>query len=191
MSMAALRHLARLTQSGKVPTSTSFLVTRAFSQCIISPSLLRPVLTARTCSTRITRLAGASRDGFLRRCYVTATKKKTIVKKKKTTVKRKTRAKKPIKKKARKVAKKPKKPSRPKVLDIPSPRGLSGYTVFLQSQLQSVKGVSAKDRIAEVGAAWRALSDPEKEVCPPITFSAKTNFRVDLENSCTISQCIS
>jgi outer membrane biosynthesis protein TonB len=129
--------------------------------------------------------SNATLENVFLRGYATATKKKPSPKKsttrktttKKTTTK-KTAAKKkkpaakkakPKKKAAKKVvkkkkAKKPVKPVRPKVRPLPSPRGLSSFVVYLQSQLKSSTGPDAAGRLKAAVASWKSLSDAEQEV---------------------------
>ena len=182
ITMATLRRLlnpSRLSQSGKVPTSTT-VVYRSICHRTIQPRLSQVLSTSRA----IPIVSGSTIENVFLRSYATATKKRVSSTTKKTTAKKKTVTKKkaPAKKKAvkpkkkaakkkvvkkRKVAKKPKKPkkpARPKVLDIPATRGLSGYTVFLTDRLKSATGPGSSSRLSQAVAEWKGLSDTEKQV---------------------------
>lgn len=172
--MAILRRLlsaSRLSQYRKVPTSAT-VVSRGFCGRTIQLRLLKTLSASRA----IPIVPGNTIDNVNSRNY--ATTKKTTAKK--TTIKKKVPAKKTTTKKAvkkskskavkkkvvkkRKVAKKPKKPTRPKILDIPSPRGVSGYVVFIQERLKTVTGPGAPGRLSNAVTEWKALSDAEKQV---------------------------
>jgi outer membrane biosynthesis protein TonB len=139
-------------------------------------------------SADIPVVSGSTIDSFLVRSYATTTTKKTATKKKPATKKTTTTKKKaPAKKKAavknpkkvakkkaiKKVAKKPAKPTRPTVMAAPSPRGLSGYVVYIQNHLKTTPGPGGPDRLSEAVREWRNLSDSEKQVLTPPTFSAR------------------
>jgi hypothetical protein len=130
------------------------------------------ISASKTLSSDIPFPPGSAVEGVILRGYATTSKKRTSAKKKVT----KKKAKKPAKKKAatkRKVAKKPKKPTRPKVLDIPSSRALSGYTIFIQDQLKLSTGQSAASRLIDAVEHWKSLSDFDKQVpflLPPLHY---------------------
>ena len=132
---------------------------RGFSDPMFHLWLLEAFRMSTTSST------GTS-GGYLLRAYATVSKSRVTTKKATTKKKKSVSKKKPEKKKVAKnsKSKKPAKPKRPKVLDIPSRRSLSGYQVFLQSQLKAVSGPGAANRLQTAVAEWRALSDDEKQV---------------------------
>jgi hypothetical protein len=172
--MLALRQVlteARSSNFWKVGTSTSF-VARAFSQRTIGSQLLKSAQSSQTTSVTTPNASISALGTSLLRSYATTTRKSTT---KRTTTKRKTAVKKKPKKKPKKkvakkkVAKKPKKPAkptRPKVMNLPSPRGLSPYAVFLSERVKTATAQRIVDRFREVSAAWKSLSDAEKEVFP-------------------------
>jgi hypothetical protein len=167
-TVAILRRLiiskSRPFHSGRIPTSTNSLVARSFWHPVAQPRFVQSSHARKTLSSNILLVSANALDTNVLRGFATTTKKRTTAKKK-TTIKKKVtkRAKKP-KKKVRKVAKKPKKPTRPKILDIPPARALNGYNVFIQSQLKTVTGAGAANRLTDAVAQWRALSDSEKQV---------------------------
>jgi hypothetical protein len=178
--MAALRRLlsnSRSSLSGKVPIPTT-LTTRNLSHLAIQPRVVQ-VLSA---SNAIPIVSTSTVENVFLRGYATTTTKKGATSTRKTTAKKKTATKKkaPAKKatkkakkktvakkkpvKKRKVAAKPKKPARPDVIKLPSSRGISGYIVFLQTQLKSIPGPGAAGRLTDAVKEWKALSDTEKQV---------------------------
>jgi len=171
--MLALRQVlteARSSNFWKVGTSTSF-VARAFSQRTIGSQLLKSAQSSQNTSVTTPNASISAFGTSLLRSYATTTRKSTT----KTTTKRKTAVKKKPKKKPKKkvakkkVAKKPKKPAkptRPKVMNLPSPRALSPYAVFLSERVKTATAQRIVDRFREVSAAWKSLSDAEKEVFP-------------------------
>jgi len=91
-------------------------------------------------------------------------RKRLQQKKKKPAAKKAKPKKKAVKKVVKKKkAKKPVKPVRPKVRPLPSPRGLSGFVVYLQTQLKSSTGPDGAGRLKAAVASWKSLSDAEQE----------------------------
>jgi hypothetical protein len=117
-------------------------------------------------------------------------KKKPAAKKKAATKKAKKQKKKVVKK-----AKKPAKAVKPKVINFPSPRAISGYTVFIKDVMGKKSGNAIS--MAEASTLWKALSDTEKEVFPIIkprphgTRRITWMLTVDLEISRTGRKCYS
>ena len=178
ITMATLRRLlsnSRFCQSGKVRTPTT-PITRNFCHHTTQPRVLQAFSASKT----IPIVSTSTIENVFLRGYATATTKKRATSTKKTTAKKKTATKKkaPAKKATRKTKKKTvakkkkpvkkrkveKRPARPKVIKVPSSRGISGYVVFLQDRLTSTSGPGSVGRLTDAVKEWRALSDTEKQV---------------------------
>lgn len=197
MSMAGLRRLITETRSSKFPNfsnTSKTLVARTFAQRAIASRVLQSAQNTQATSVTLPSQLTTTFDNAILRTYATTTRKRTTTKK--TTTKKKTAgrkktakkpAKKPVKKAKKKVVKKPAKPTRPKTMQLPSPRGISGYVVYIQEQMKGASGDIAA-RFRDVGTSWKALSETEKDVS--ILLLTMTNF-VELSKSSKCSQRLS
>lgn len=187
ITMATLRNLVSsksLTfQFGKVPIP----VARGICHRAIQKRLSSTSPVSKTSSVTPSIASPISLNTVLVRGYATTTTvkkttttRKTAAKPKKTTKKpAKKAAKKPAKKavkkpkkkaakkkpapKKRKVAKKPATPTRPKVSNAPSPRALSGFTLYVKEQVKGITGRGRMD-LSQPAADWKALPQSEKDV---------------------------
>ena len=169
MSMAGLRRLITETRSSKFPDFSNIsktLVARTFVQRAIASRVLQSTQNTQATSVTLPAQLTTTFDNAILRTYATTTRKRTTTKKtttKKKTAARKKTAKKPAKKAKKKAVKKAAKPTRPKTMKLPSPRGISGYVVYIQEQMKGASGDIAS-RFRNVSASWKALSETEKDV---------------------------